>query len=588
MNDPKGQTPDTRTSATSSAGLAGASDTRDSKAPGEPTLGGGSRAGWLFTASCIALVTSAFSFQMRNDISGDLATNFSLTFKLVGDILGAAFLGMAVAMLIFAPLCDFLGLGRILGLAWLCHLLGILGTVFAHEIGAAPAVKSALSAILTNVPGSSLQSFLGVEAANSPFWVLWLGTFLVGSGNGLVEIAINPLAATLYPRDKTKYLNILHAWWPGGLIISGLLAFLVVGKEPWHGIPAWQVKISLLLVPLLLYGVMIVGRRFPTTERVAANVPTGQMFLQVFRPLFLVFAFCMLLTASMELAPNNWQEAVLQRTANMSGTLVLVYTSAIMFFLRFFAGPLAHAISPVGMLFFSSLLTGLGLYALSFADNALLAILSATVFGIGIAFVWPTMLGVTAERFPKGGALLLGLMGCFGNLAISQTLPQMGAIYDSYSASQLPDKYDNMVFTTERGEKLKLVRDDFKTFLPPVVTEKLYPAGSKVLNPDALKYISETRSSLKAKKELTPEEKRQLEELNQLQDDLKEPETYGARWAFRWVAVLPAVLVIVFGLVAAIDWLRGGYKKLVTDQHLGEAPGEPLAGVLKKEDYSPR
>jgi len=371
-----------------------------------------------------------------------------------------------------------------------------------------------------------------------------------------------------------------------------------------QGIPTWRVKVGALLVPLLLYGLMIVGRRFPSTERVAANVSTGGMFLQLFRPLFLIFAFCMLLTASMELGPNNWQETVLKRTAKMSGTVVLVYTSAIMFVLRFFAGPLAHKISPVGMLFFSSLLTGVGLYSLSFADNAPLAILAATVFGIGIAYVWPTMLGVTAERFPKGGALLLGLMGCFGNLAISQALPQMGAIYDSYAASQLPPEYHDTEFTTEQDETLKLVKHDFKTFLPPNVAEKLYPAGNELLNPDALKFIKETLALEKKSKEpgakLTPKEEQklkklypQIETMKSVQEVLeapKGPEAYGAAWAFRWVAVLPAVLVIIFGLIAVTDWLRGGYKKLVTAQHLSDAPGEPVAGTsgLKHEDFSRR
>ncbi len=563
------------------------------------TSGTGFRASWLFTASCLALVTSAFSFQMRADISGDLATNFSLTYKLVGEVMGAAFLGMACAMLIFAPLCDFLGLGKVLGLAWLCHLVGILGTIFAHEVGNYPAMKSTLDAVLGNVPGKYLASYLSVDPDRYGFWVLWFSTFLVGSGNGLVEIAINPLAAAMYPRDKTKYLNILHAWWPGGLMIAGLLAVFLVGKEPYRGYHSWQVKIGLLLVPMLLYGIMIVGRRFPATERVAANVPTSQMFLQLFRPLFLIFAFCMLLTASMELAPNQWQEAVLRRTVKISGTLVLVYTSAIMFVLRFFAGPLAHKISPVGMLFFSSLLTGAGLYSLSFANNAYLAVLAATVFGFGIAYVWPTMLGVTAERFPKGGALLLGLMGCFGNLAISQALPQMGAIYDSYTASQLPPQYRGEVFTTEQGEELKLVKSDFKTFLPPEVAEKLYPAGKEVLNPAAVAFLNGTDDLLKKQEKgeaLSPDEQKkleklqpQLERMTEVHKALEGPEAYGAKWAFRWVAVLPAVLVVIFGLIAAVDWLRGGYKKLVTDQHLGEEKKESLVSAtpaLKHGDFS--
>src|SRR5690348_8592518 len=152
----------------------------------------------LFVASCIALITSAFSFMIRQDISDPLGAEFAFTKQTVGEIMGAAFLGMAITMLVFAPLCDFLGMGKVLLCAWLCHLSGILGTIFAADVSR-----------LTGL---------------SNYWVLYGSTFLVGSGNGLVEIAINPLAATLFPREKSHYLSVLHAWWPGGVVLSGLLA----------------------------------------------------------------------------------------------------------------------------------------------------------------------------------------------------------------------------------------------------------------------------------------------------------------------------------------------------------------------------
>src|SRR6266849_412492 len=374
----------------------------------------------LFIASCIALITSAFSFMIRQDIADPLAADFSLTKQAVGEVMGAAFLGMAVAMLVVAPICDYLGMGRVIMLAWVCHLAGILGTIFAPK---PPAVST-----------------------DTSYWVLWCSTFLVGSGNGLVEIAINPLAATLYPRNKTHYLNILHAWWPGGLIMSGLLAIFVINPllpeiAPRVGFDlgnsGWKLKMGILLIPLAIYGLFCMGQRFPVTERVQANVSTKEMFLEGLRPLFILWAFCMLLTASTELGRNQWQESVLKRTAHVSGTLVFVYTSGLMFIMRFFAGPLAHRFSPIGMMTGSAVLSALGLYWLSSVDNPVMAFVAATVFGVGIAYFWPTMLGVTAERFPKGGALLLGLMGSFGNLAIWQALPIMGGIYDSYTVANM-------------------------------------------------------------------------------------------------------------------------------------------------------
>ena len=330
--------------------------------------------------------------MVRQDISDDLARDFLFNKQQVGEIMGAAFLGMAVTMLVFAPLCDFLGMGKVLLLAWLSHLLGTLGTIFAGDVSQV----------------DFIQNLAGGDPKAASYWVLYASTFLVGSGNGLVEIAINPLAATLFPRDKTHYLNVLHAWWPGGLIMSGLLAEFAVtpvtlGNVDLHGFKLWQVKMALLLVPLAIYGVMCLGQKFPVTERVQHNVSTGEMFLQVLRPMFLLWAFCMLLTASTELAPNQWQKSVLTRTAHVSGTLVFVYTSGLMFVMRFFAGPLAHKLSPVGMLTVSAILSAIGLYWLSYVDNAAMAFAAATVFGIGVAYFWPTMLGVTAERFPKGG-----------------------------------------------------------------------------------------------------------------------------------------------------------------------------------------
>jgi hypothetical protein len=329
---------------------------------------------------------------------------------------------------------------------------------------------------------------------------------------------------------------------------------------------------GLLLVPLFIYGVLCLGQHFPETERVAANVSTGEMFLQVLRPMFLLWAFCMLLTASSELGPNQWQESVLMRTAKVSGTVVLVYTSGLMFVMRFFAGPLAHRLSPVGLLTVSSVLTAAGLYWLSYVDNKYMAFAAATVFGVGIAYYWPTMLGVTAERFPKGGALLLGLMGCVGNLAISQALPIMGGIYDSYSVQALPPNLQSKM-VVEAGKELPLVTTGEKGLLeryviPAAAAERLFPAGDRKLNPEAVKVVgNRAKSGDPMAKEV--------------KEGVDEAEKSGAAWAFRWVAVLPCVLVVIFGLIAIIDLLRGGYKAV----HLGgpETPGQ--AGTADKRPF---
>src|SRR5260370_24763891 len=151
----------------------------------------------LFIASCIALITSAFSFMIRQNLCARLSDDFLLTKGDIGAVMGAAFLGMAVAMICLAPLCDFLGMGRVIFLAWVCHFTGIMGTIFSPS--------------LTTILESTLVPSLFESRASLAYSVLWISTFLVGCGNGLVEIAINPLDATHFPRQKTHYLNILHA-----------------------------------------------------------------------------------------------------------------------------------------------------------------------------------------------------------------------------------------------------------------------------------------------------------------------------------------------------------------------------------------
>jgi MFS family permease len=444
----------------------------------------------LFIASCTALVASAFSFVIRQDVLPAWGRSFELNATHLGVIGGMAFWGMAIAMAIGSFFVDALGMKKMLGLAFLCHLAGTVTTLATPYLA-----------------GAGL----------SPYLVLCVATFLVGSANGLVEIGINPLAATLYPTQKTHMLNILHAWWPGGLMLGGVLAIGIskslglglggAGESPDATIFGWQAKTALILVPMLLYGFMFLYESFPVTERVASGVSTQEMLMQALRPMFLLWAFCMLLTASTELAPQGMQSLVLEKTAGMNGTYILIYTSAMMFVLRHFAGPIAHRFSPVGMLTGSAILSTIGLYALSFASDFWTAIAAATIYGLGIVYFWPTMLGVTAERFPKGGAFLLGLMGCVGNLAVGVAQPSMGRINDNITLAAIPGELQNRI----------------------VVSGVIEPGKVKELPPEQQTLVAD------AQKE-------------------------GAKWSFRYVAALPLLLVLIFGSIALGDRARGGYK----------------------------
>ncbi len=444
----------------------------------------------LFVASCISLVASAFSFVIRQDVLPAWGRSFDLSATHLGVIVGTPFWGMAAAMVVGSFIVDAVGMKRILGSAFLCHLVGTIGILLSPYLGAIGA---------------------------SPFLVLCAANFLVGSANGLVEVGINPLAATLYPTEKTHKLNILHAWWPGGLMMGGLLALVIswsldlavggAGKTREATIFGWQVKNALILVPMMIYGFLFLFEKLPVTERVASGVSTSDMLKQAVRPMFLLWAFCMILTASTELAPQGMQSLVLEKTAGMNGTYILIYTSSMMFVLRHFAGPIAHRLSPVGMLTGSAVLSAIGLYLLSFAYDFTTAIAAATIFGLGIAYFWPTMLGVTAERFPRGGALLLGLMGFVGNMGIAVVGPWMGHINDQITFAAIPAEIQRQVVVDGA-----IVADKVKT-LPP-----------------------------------------------EQQTIVTEAQKVGAKWSFRYVSILPLILIFIFGAIAVRDRAGGGYK----------------------------
>ena len=309
---------------------------------------------------------------------------------------------------------------------------------------------------------------------------------ITGIGQGLVETVINPLTASLYPEDKTHRLNTLHAWWPGGIIIGGLL-----GLALSHLQVKWQIQMSLVLLPAAVFGLMAVGQKFPPTERVAAGVSASRMFKEALRPFFILWFLCMFLTAASELAPGQWVDMALTRTVGMKGIWLLVYVSGLMFLMRHFAGPLAHKFSPVGLLWFSCLLASAGLLLLSVANSRITGLLAATVWGIGVCYMWPTMLAAASERFPRGGALLMGLMGTGGTLSIYFVLPQMGKIFD---------------------------------------LAKIRAAGGQ----EAFNAASGAK--------------------------LNEVLSYAAQYSFRMVAILPAILLIVFGAIWLYDKTRGGYR----------------------------
>jgi MFS family permease len=349
----------------------------------------------LFTASCIALIATAMSFAIRGDIMGDFERIFALNKTNVGWIAGAAFWGFGLSIFIGGPLCDILGMGTIMRLAAAGHIGGTLLTLVAPN-----------------------------------FEVLFAATVIIGIANGLVEAAINPLVATVYSDQKVKKLTALHAWFPGGIVIGGVLCFLFsqIGL-------GWQAKMLLMLVPSVIYTLMFIGQRFPETERQAAGVPFNDMFKEVLRPLFLLIWLCMWLTAATELGPGQWYANIfndVMHSQARAGILVLVWVNGIMYLLRQFGGGLAHRVSPVALLMITTIPAALGLYLFGHVSTAAGAFGAVALLAIGTAFWWPTMLGITSERFPRTGALGLAIIGGSGSFATAIAGPVMGWINDTY------------------------------------------------------------------------------------------------------------------------------------------------------------
>ncbi len=364
----------------------------------------------LFVASCLSLVTTSMVFAIRGDIEGAMSAAFHLTKEQMGSIWSPAFWAFTIAIFISGALVDVLGMRVLHALSGVGYIVGVLLVIFAP------------------LPSGPVDSIFGETGT----LVLYSGFLIMGLSQGLVEGVINPLIATIYKEDKTHKLNVLHAWWPGGMIVGGVLAYVLTGFDV-----GWQVKLGCIMVPAVVYLFMVVTQEYPPTERVASQVSTGDMWREAGRPLFILLFVCMWMTAATELGPDQWFPSVMSALTGLEGILFLVYTAGLMFVLRFFAGPLAHRISPLGMLVGCSILSALGLYwlgSLQAGVSPVIAFAAATVFGVGKSYFWPTMIGVTAEQFPRGGALLISLMGGAGMLSVAVALPLMGGVFDKYGA----------------------------------------------------------------------------------------------------------------------------------------------------------
>lgn len=350
----------------------------------------------LFWAACLALLVTSLSFGIRAGILGKLGTEFNLDASQLGTIAATAFWGFPLAVIIGGMIVDVIGMKKLLVIAFLFHLAGIVLTIFANG-----------------------------------YWTLFLSTLLIGIANGTVEAACNPLVASLFPENKTTKLNHFHLWFPGGIVIGTLIVFFLNKM----GV-SWQVEVGTMLIPALIYGYLFSKLDFPVTERVAAGVSTGEMYKALFTPLFIFMIVCMFGTAITELFTGQWID-VLLRNVSDNAILLLTIETGVMVLGRAFAGPVVHRLSPTGVLLFSTIFAALGLYLLGHSTGNML-FAGAIIFGIGVCYFWPTMLGFVSENLPKTGAVGMNLMGGAGMFAVSVYMIFMGGYYDRLIAGKLP------------------------------------------------------------------------------------------------------------------------------------------------------
>jgi MFS family permease len=383
----------------------------------------------LFWLSVLALFTASMSAALRAAVASNLKAQWIDPIapikagELIGAALGSAFLGFSITLLIASALLDRAGMRNILiG----CGIAFLIGTTLIIGAGA-------------------------MAGGMAVYHLVWLGMLLSGIGWGLAEASINPLTARLYPEDTTHRLNVLHAWYPGGLIVGGLAGVFLAPLLPWQGIMA------LAFLPAI--GVILIAAttRFPAPPERIGDRGMKDMMMEVFRrPSFFIWFGAMFLTASSELAPGQWLDVALSNRVGMRGILLLVYVSVLMFVFRHFAGRIAGRLSNPGLLWVSSLLAAIGLFLLSQAQSPVSAILASTVWGLGVCAMWPTMLASVAERYPRGDAWALGLVGSAGALASFFVLPRLGAMFDE---AKVEIAGGPEAFTRLTGEALRMVED---------------------------------------------------------------------------------------------------------------------------------
>jgi MFS family permease len=341
----------------------------------------------LFTAACISLIVTAMTFAIRAGILTDLGLQFNLSDTQLGYINSLAFLGFPVATVIGGLLYNFLGARKLMIIAFMSHVLGLVMTIYADG-----------------------------------FEMLLVSSFFIGFANGSVEAACNPLIADMYTKNRTAMFNKFHVWFPGGIVIGALTSNFMTS----FGL-GWELQIAVMLIPTAIYGYLFFKEEFPESEHIETS--TYVNIQSLLNPLFLLIVACMTLTAISEFGPQQWIERILGNSG-VNPLLILAMVSGIMALGRYFAGPFIHKLNPIGVLLMSAVVTTVAVYYMSIAEGSMIYF-GAVLFAFGVCYFWPTMIGFVSEYLPKTGALGMSLVGGAGMLSTSIWQPVIGSWLDA-------------------------------------------------------------------------------------------------------------------------------------------------------------
>ncbi len=462
----------------------------------------------LLIASFLTLVAAGVGFATRG-AAGPAWAEMGITQAQFGGIMGAGFLGFGFVILIGGFIVELLGYKPVLLISVVLHIISAIMLYLAPGLYDGWVEDTSVS---------------GEEATSKVISLLTASVFIFSICNGLYEGVINPLVGQLYPENQTHYLNILHAGWPGGMVIGGLLAACFQNDTAWISEIPWEIALSSYSLVLILILVMTLQEEFPPTVSSKSNASKAVLFSCFVSVPFLVLVVIHGLIGYMELGVDSWQTRLMEGLVENSVT-VLIYTSILMFVLRFCAGPIVHKLNPIGLLLASSVIAIAGLFWLSIDTTSVFIIFAAaTLYSLGKAFLWPTMLAVAGERYPESGAVAMSTLGAAGMLTVGFGATTM------IGAQQSEEMYKHLNETAPAVASEYVTGED--SFLGYTFNE-IDPAKQQAaLEDDAHEDHATIRTSY----------------------------NHGSRQALRLTAIVPALMGIGFLGLLLYYRSQGGYK----------------------------